>query len=329
MKKLTIILLFPVYLFGQTPKGYEQIKNEYPIYCILPFLNADKSGWRDEFVKDPVGYYKRIFISSDSLYLSTDKPSSTWEDNPATLGMEYTIAKRGTIRAVKFYKATASTKPYTVTVWDSTGGVWFTQSITTSAIGWQRIPCGLLAEPGMKYIIGVYNNDTRYGYKNGVLPRTRGAITATRGRFGYGTGLPVGSGSCYYLDVVFQADAEPAPVASVSPDSAVYQYGVDSIVIKGTVQNAVSWSWEVVDSSGTSLVSGLQGLSPVIRPRDQEGCWVLLMLTARGADGTESAAMADISVMPDPNEAVGIITRSGRIIWLKQIVVTKPFSVGP
>lgn len=273
--------------------------------------------------------WKMPAFPSDSLFLSTDKPTSTWEDNPATLGMEYTVAKRGTIKAVKFYKATTSNKPYTVTVWDSAGGIWFTQSITTSSTGWQRIPCGLLAEPGMKYVIGVYNNDTRYGYKNGVLPRTRGAISATKGRFGYGTGLPAGSGSCYYLDIVFQADVDPAPVVTVSPDSAVYQYGVDSIIVKGVVQNATSYSWEVVDSAGSSRVSGLSGLNPVIYPHDQGGCWVLLMLTARGADGTERSAMADISVMPDPKEAVGVITRDGHIIWLKQIIVTKPFQAGP
>lgn len=260
-------------------------------------------------------------IAQDSLFLSTDKPTSTWEDNPATLGMEYTVAKRGTIKAVKFWKQTASVNPYTVTVWDTTGGVWFTQAMTTSKTGWQRLPCSLLAVPGMKYIVGVFNNDTHYGYKNGMYPKTKGALTATGGRFGYPASLPGNPGSCYYLDVVFQPDAQPPVTASVTPEKGEFPYRLDSLIIHGSIKNAVSYIWEVVDSFGTMRCSGLNTLNPVLRPLDAGGCWINLMLTARGIDGIETAAMAVITFLPDPEQVIGEIHRNGTIFWKRRVFI--------
>ncbi len=268
-------------------------------------------------------------MAQDSLFIASEKPVSVWEDNPATLGMEYQVSKSGTIKAVKYYKWQLSSKPDTLTIWDASGGIWFKQAWKPTVIGWQRIPCNLAASVGVKYIAGVYNNDTRYGFRTGVYPRVRGSLTGNAGKFGYPSAMPVNGGDCYYLDIVFKADAQPPVTASVTPNIAVYEYGIDSIKIIGKVENAASFQWEIVDSVGSSSVRGLTTLSPAIYPKDQEGCSVLLMLTATGIDGIQRSAMCDITVKPDPNEQVGIITRSGKILWLKQIIVTKPFNVGP
>lgn len=256
--------------------------------------------------------------SQDSLFTSTDKPVSTWEDNPLTLGMTFTVSKPGVITALKFYKTSATTATFNVTLWNSSSIV-TTQVVSTSRTGWIRVPVSAVIQPG-KYLLSVYNPVGRYGYTNNLYPRSRGSIIADSGKFSYGNAYPTRNGTCYYLDVVFSGEQTP-PAKVTLPDSLMFEYGINSITLGAKVENQVSYNWEILDSAGSWQISGLSSLSPVIQPKDEGGCWLLLMLTVRGADGTEVADVCEITVLPNPNEIIGYIKRNGTIMWRRRIVI--------
>lgn len=221
MKKLTILLLFPVFLHAQ-----------------------------------------------DSLYLSTEKPASTWEDIPTTLGMEFKSSSPGNITALKFYKVDATAGSYTLTLWATDGSKPFQTVVNVSGIGWKRVACNIPVNQNQPYIVSVYSTLNRYGYTNNAFasPRIRGQLNAYSGRYSRSAGFPASSSTTWYgLDVVFeQVKINPLIVNAGKDTTALWP--CDSIKVNGVATgDDVKYSWEVTYRWGDVSVSRLNTLSPVVK----------------------------------------------------------------
>ncbi|MFJ6653867.1 DUF4082 domain-containing protein [Microbacterium sp. NPDC091313] len=172
--------------------------------------------------------------STDTLF-GTQTPSVTAATDTAAveLGTAFTVARAGTVTALRFYKGVGNTGTHVASLWNAaTGERLATVTFgTETASGWQR---AALSQPvavttGTTYIASYLAPNGRYA----ITPQfftssvTNGSITApggSNGRFLYGAagGMPTGSwnSSAYFVDaeIVFGSTSpSPSPSASASP----------------------------------------------------------------------------------------------------------------
>lgn len=256
--------------------------------------------------------------AQDSLFKSTDRPSLFHEEPPVTLALIVKAPYNGKLQAVKFYKTDAGSATYKISVWSMDGTPLSGSQISTTATGWQRIAIDIPVSIGQSYVIGIYNPVGKYGYKNNALPLG----FAPSGLRGNTTGFPPNSTlTSYYIDAVFLKPASSIPLSvKIVPESSTWEYGTDSIRLAGKITGHTSYKWEVVDSLGTMIITGLNTLNPIVTPKDEGGIYVRLMLSAKSTVGEEQAEITDVWVLPNKNERVGIITRSGRVLWLRPVI---------
>lgn len=258
-------------------------------------------------------------LAQDSLFLSTDKPGTSWEDNPVTLGMKFTTAIPGVIKAVKFYKTdNRADKTYEIGIWDN-GNVKLTMvPVATTAIGWIRVPVNIPIGSGT-FIIGVYNPYGRYKFGNNVYPRTRGKLSGISGTFENGNTLPGRTTpDCYYMDVVFSPQTQPV-FSTVTPDSVNISYPWNPVTLTATATNAISYGWAIEDSSGTWNIDTTNRLKPIITAKSYGN--LFLVFTATGADGLQWSSISMLYAEPDPNRIIGYLMEGGRVYYRKAIVV--------
>jgi len=257
-------------------------------------------------------------IGQDSLFLSTDKPGTLWEDNPTTLGMKFTTAAPGVITSLKFYKTDNRTGEYQVALWDNAGTKLTMVPVSTTSTGWIRVPVNIPVGGG-SFTIGVYNPFGRYGFRNSVYPRTKGQLTGNTGSFENGNAFPGrSSSSCYYLDVVFSKTVQPVS-STVTPDSVNISFPWNPVTLTATASNAVSYGWRVEDSTGTWSIDTTNRLKPVITARSHGN--LFLVFTARGADGQEWNSISIIRAEPDPNKISGYILTDGTVYYRRSVIV--------
>lgn len=258
-------------------------------------------------------------FAQDSLFLSTDKPGTLWEDNPVTLGMKFTTANPGVITALKFYKTDSRTGEYQLAVWDGSGVKLAMVPVSTTATGWIRVPVNISVGGG-SFTIGVYNPYGRYGFRNSVYPRTKGQLTGNTGAFENGNAFPGRtSGSCYYLDVVFKAGSVQPVSSTVTPDSVNISFPWNLVTLTATATNAVSYGWRVEDSTGTWIIDSTNRLKPIITAKSYGN--LFLVFTATGANGQQWSSISILYAEPDPNKILGYIMEGGKTFFRKAIVV--------
>lgn len=257
--------------------------------------------------------------SQDSLYLSTDKPLSTWEDNPVTLGMKFTTANPGVIKALKFYKTdNRADKTYEIAIWDNSGIKLTMVPVSTTATGWTRIPVNIPVGGGT-FIIGVYNPYGRYGFKNSAYPKTKGQLSGISGTFENGNVLPGRtSATGYFLDVVFSAQTQPV-FSTITPDSVNISYPWNPVTLQAAASNAVSYGWKIEDSTGTWNIDTANRLKPIITAKSEGN--LFLVFTATGADGLQWNSISIIYAEPNPNKIIGYLMEGGKIYYRKAVVV--------
>lgn len=258
-------------------------------------------------------------FAQDSLFLSTDKPGTLWEDNPVTLGMKFTTANPGVITALKFYKTDSRTGEYQIALWDNSGTKLTMVPVSTTATGWIRVPVNIPVGGG-SFTIGVYNPVGRYGFRNKLYPRTRGQLVADTGSFENGNAMPGrSSGSCYYLDVVFKQQTVQPVSSTLTPDSVHVSFPWKPVTLTATASNAMSYGWRVEDSTGSWSIDTTNRLKPVITAKSYGN--LFLVFTARAADGTEWNSISILYAEPDPNKVVGYLLEEGRVYYRKGVVV--------
>lgn len=288
-----------------------------PLKLISGCLGCGESNSSFEFDSDGI-FFTRDISTEDSLFLSTDKPGTLWEDNPTTLGMKFTTASPGVITALKFYKTDNGNKEYQVSLWDNTGTKLTIVPVVTTATGWIRVPVNIPVGGGT-FIIGVYNPYAKYGFRNSVYPRTKGQLTGNAGAFENGNAFPGrSSGSCYYLDIVFSKTIPPVS-STVTPDSVNVSFPWNPVTLIATASNAVSYGWRIEDSSGTWGIDTTNRLKPVITAKSHGN--LFLVFTARGADGTEWNSISIIRAEPDPNKITGYLLNDGTIYYRRSVIV--------
>lgn len=116
-----------------------------------------------------------------------------------TLGMRFTTSRRGYFSGARFYKSTASSPRYTLTLWDDAGRVLWTRDAEfgtrTGWVGLRTEDDEVLLEPGRTYTVGYFTPIGRYaitydffrsqGVENGPL-RAPGVGDGGNGVFAYG-----------------------------------------------------------------------------------------------------------------------------------------------
>lgn len=319
MKKLTILLLFPLFTFAQSPNNYVFVNKEFKIAPAIYEIKLDTTDGGGKLYYYSNGVWQQINGPvSDSLYLSTEKPTSTHEDIPTTLGMEFKPSSPGNITALKFYKIDATAGSYTITLWSMDGSKPFQSTINVSGAGWKRISCNVPVNADLPYIVSVYSTLNLYGYTSNAFntARVRGSLTARAGRYNRGSpGFPGSTSTTWYgLDVVFES-APPIPLTvKTSPDRDATM-PKDSVQIIATATGYKSFQWTVEDSQGRFELKDTNTLRPYVVPLDSSGCRVWLFCTVTDATGNQQADAVAIRISPHPKLVMGYYMIDGTFVW--------------
>lgn len=229
--------------------------------------------------------------AQDSLYLSTAKPTSFWDDEAVTLAGIIKAPYDGKITALKFYKTTVNTAPILVTLWSMDGTGLTQMEVSNGRTGWQRLPVSIQVSKDQSYVIGYRNpRGIAYGYKNNA---------GVKGLYSYSTGFPNKQVTTdYFVDMVFSQSLKPL-IVNAGRDT-VYTWPVASITLNGFVSgDGVTYKWTVIDSFGTLNVTGLNTLHPVLKPKPDSGG--IFLLTGTDSRGVTSEHDVYITVTPDFN----------------------------
>jgi hypothetical protein len=180
-----------------------------------------------------------VQLQSASSTPSTDEPAAPaygiWSDDtvprtPAdpetakvTLGVKFTSASDGWVSAIQFYRSDQNVGPHTGQLWTARGKRLATVDFaSSSSAGWHT---AALSEPvrireGAKYVASYTAPRGRYADDQYALSPTKpvvsGDLTALRGVYTYGSGVPsnVWRDSNYYVDVVFSESKDQAAQAA-------------------------------------------------------------------------------------------------------------------
>ena len=166
-----------------------------------------------------------VSLFSTAVPVAFDMDASAVE-----LGMAFTSAEAGRIRAIRYYKPAGSTGVHVGSLWGPSGQRLAQVTFTAeSASGWQRaaLSTPVAIVPGSVYTVSYYAPNGGYaytaqGFATAVANGPLTALSPDNGRYRYGTGgaMPTSSwnSSNYFADVEFLSDIGPSVVIeSVSP----------------------------------------------------------------------------------------------------------------
>ncbi len=154
-----------------------------------------------------------------SLWTTSITPGNSTDSRGVEVGVKFKSDVNGFIKAIRFYKASQSTGPHTVSLWSSTGAL-LGQAQTTSetASGWQTVnfatPIAITANTvyvASTFSPSGYNAQTVFyfnsGFDNPPLHAPDNGSSGGNGvyRFGTTAGFPTSSyqASNYWVDVIF------------------------------------------------------------------------------------------------------------------------------
>lgn len=269
-------------------------------------------------------------IGQDSLFTSADKPASTADNSPLTLGLVFRSKVDGLVTDFRFYKPSATDEGNAVIgIYTADGVLLHAQEYSlTGAAGWRRIRLNqsVRVDAGANYIAAIYLPTGRFGYRDNMFTadRTRGNLTAPanarsggNNRYEWGNALIFPKSArnrSYYIDVVFYPRAPL--IVNAGPDTS-YAMPRDTFRLSGQATGDSVWySWNIVDSLTYPWYEGMvlrmhnsQTLSPYITGFS-EGVYTL-SLTAWDMWGESSSNNVKISITADPKEVIFELLRDG------------------
>ncbi|MEQ1955488.1 DUF4082 domain-containing protein [Mesorhizobium yinganensis] len=205
--------------------------------------------------------------TTSSIWTFADKPAKETEmdRDGVTLGVKFQAATGGTVSAVRFYKGFYNTGQHTVDLWTADGTKLATGvSVNEGLTGWQTVyfssPVHINANT--TYIASYHTN----GYYSVTADyftadRTNGPLTALAGGGVYAytndpNVFPSGNsgGRNYWVDVVFAADPNVAPVAT-DDTLSVGKNGTLVISFATLLQNDVDTNGDALSITGVSNAS--------------------------------------------------------------------------
>jgi len=165
---------------------------------------------------------------TSSLWTLAEKPAIevAMDRDPVELGVRFQATTGGSVQGIRFYKGFYNTGEHVVSLWTGNGTLLATGvSVNEPISGWQTVmfstPIQIAA--GTTYVASYHSNgffsvtENYFGetYSNGALKAVDGggvyAYSTNAGTF---PGSNPGSGSNYWVDVVFDAGANSQPVAA-------------------------------------------------------------------------------------------------------------------
>ena len=140
------------------------------------------------------------------------------ESNRVSLGVKFTTSRAGSVGGLQFYRDASNSGPHIGKLWTSRGKLLAKVTFpTTSGSGWvsAALTSPVKVKSGVTYVASYTAPAGHYAADEWALsptkPRVKRALTATRGVYTYGTGVPSETyhDSNYYVDVLFApANAE-------------------------------------------------------------------------------------------------------------------------
>lgn len=271
-----------------------------------------------------------VSMGQDSLFTATDKPASTTDNSPLTLGLVFRAKVDGFITDFKFYKPSSNDEGNLVIgIYTGDGVLLLSQQYqATGPAGWRRIKLEqpVRIDANANYVAAVFLPTGRYGYRENMFTadRTRGNLTAPangrvagNNRWDFGNALIFPKSyrnRAYYLDIVFYPRAPL--IVNAGPDTA-YNMPRDSFKLSGKITGDGTWfSWDMVDSlsfpwfEGTTVtMTGSGTLTPTVSGL-REGEYTFL-LTGWDMYGATNSSTVRITINADPNEVIFEILRNG------------------
>jgi hypothetical protein len=178
---------------------------------------------------------ERTAASSYGIWSDSTVPAvpSSDETRSVTLGLVFSSATAGRLRAVQYYAAGANRVATTGDVWNGAGRrIASVRFPATATDGWKTasLSSSVRIRAGQKYTVSYRAPRGRNAVETGVFDDggtlSARELTAHRGTFGYGTGRPTETtrGAHYFIDVIFAPSSttsvpapSPTPTTTSSP----------------------------------------------------------------------------------------------------------------
>jgi hypothetical protein len=191
-------------------------------------------------------FYKVQSVIAPRIF-TTQTPATVGNAAPGyEVATQFSAAVNGTVKALRFYRASGETGNNTVRLWTDTG----TQLAAATFVddgtsGWKSVPVGggVALAAGTRYRVSFNTNTaqakTNCGLGSGIV---NGPLTAWQGFWGQPMGSMPTNGSCsnFFADVVFEPGTEiftnqvPATFGNASPG---YEVGTQlSSSVNGTIK---------------------------------------------------------------------------------------------
>ncbi|SEB56722.1 Ig-like domain-containing protein [Nocardioides exalbidus] len=226
---------------------------------------------------------------------------------PIELGMAFTPARSGTIKAIRFFKGVGNGGTHTGSIWSVGGTRLATVTFTgETASGWQTatLPQALSVTAGTTYVVSYYAPQGHYAVTGGYFanPVTQGDLAAPaagNGRYLYGAGGGYPSysygASNYFVDVVFAREAATMSVTSRNPDAGDVD---EAVTVKPslTLSAPLATGWTMSLARSGSAVPGAAALSTdgktiTFTPSAALAAGSTFTVTVTGLTSTEGATL--------------------------------------
>ncbi len=194
-----------------------------------------------------------VLPSTSSLWTLASKPAleTAIDRDGVELGVRFQSTTGGSIEGIRFYKGFYNVGDHTVSLWDANGTLLATGVSTGESLsGWQTVmfssPIHISA--GTTYVASYHSNgyySVTENYFTSGSTYSNGALKAVDGggvyAYGSTSAFPGNSpgGSNYWVDVVFDAGPNSAPVATDDSGFTISRNGTLAISIASLVANDV------------------------------------------------------------------------------------------
>ena len=151
---------------------------------------------------------------AETLWPGESTPPMTADPDGRSIevGTEFSTSSNGNVTAARFFQGPETTGAVSATLWTVDGTVLGTARIPDGPDGWRQVPFDnpIPVQADRNYVISYRASDGRYPSDPAAFDQSAtvgtGWLTASRGLFTYGSGVPDTSdgGTAYFADVVFE-----------------------------------------------------------------------------------------------------------------------------
>ncbi|EJJ28588.1 Mo-co oxidoreductase dimerization domain containing protein [Rhizobium sp. CF142] len=259
---------------------------------------------------------------TQGLWTLAEKPATevAIDRDPVELGLRFQATTAGSVQGIRFYKGFYNTGDHVVSLWSSDGTLLATGVSTNESLsGWQTVmfssPIQIAA--GTTYVASYHTNgyySVTDNYFGSGSTYASGALKAVDGGGVYAYGDNAGTfpgqnpgGSNYWVDVVFDAGLNSAPVAGDDSGLTISRNGTLTISIASLLANDT-------DANGDAMTISAVGnaLNGTVTLNKQNGTVIFTpnanysgpaSFSYTLSDGRGGTDQANVSITVDPGPA--------------------------